>query len=203
MAHYSQNFGVPPKFLSNPEDLKQSVLEKSLLKITPVAQIQKRLKGRKGIVQKKKLDKQSATEDDEDPEDTDDEEDDEDSDDENEYSRIFFEEDKSLPNNFREIISQQSSMRLDSILSSGLNTPRSKVDDYFLGSQLRLNGDRVLKKSAQMSEGDYVDIISDVKDKEMRVKRVRVVKILHEKTASGKRKVVLRCWRQNVTISRF
>lgn len=110
------NSKISPSNHFNPET------KENLLRTQPIFNQQKSFKSRK--VSKKKSGRPSKTEEDDDNLDDSDDEDEDDSDDESEYSRLFFKEDESLPNNYREIISQQSSMRLDSILSAGLNTSR-------------------------------------------------------------------------------
>lgn len=52
-----------------------------------------------------------------------------------------------------------SSMRLDLILKSGLGMARNKVETLFYESKIRLNGQKVLKKSETVSIGDEIDVV--------------------------------------------
>lgn len=132
----------------------------------------------------------------------DEEDDDDESDDESdtESDNIFFEEDSDFPTNFRDIKVYMKSLRLDGVVSSGLNIARNKVDEYFLGSKLRMNGMKVLKKSKQMNVGDHVDLVASSEDGKLKVKRVRVVKVESQKSNKDKLSVHLRVWRNNVSI---
>ncbi|KAI0214707.1 hypothetical protein LSAT2_000152 [Lamellibrachia satsuma] len=134
---------------------------------------------------------------DEDLEDDDDESDEES---DNESDNIFFEEDRDFPLNYRDIKVYLKSLRLDGVVSSGLNIARNKVDEYFLGSKLRVNGVKVLKKSKQMNVGDHVDLVASNDNDKLKVKRVRIVKVESEKSNKDKLSVHLRVWRNNVLI---
>ncbi|XP_071078649.1 mitochondrial transcription rescue factor 1-like [Haliotis cracherodii] len=88
------------------------------------------------------------------------------------------------------------SLRTDSILSKGMNTGREKIDKLFLANRLRLNGNVLLKKSKQLVEGDYVDMIIQNAEDETKVKRLKVLKILGEKTRTDKHAVKVQVWRK-------
>jgi ribosomal 50S subunit-recycling heat shock protein len=129
------------------------------------------------------------------------EEDDAPVDDLSEMSTIAFKEDSNLPSNYKELKVHLKSARLDAIVSAGLSISRKKVDDIFLDSKLRHNGDRVLKKSKQLKEGDYVDVLLPAEEGVTMVKRVRVVKIVNtEGSANNKLKVFIRSWRSPVSV---
>ncbi|XP_011149175.1 uncharacterized protein C6orf203 homolog [Harpegnathos saltator] len=51
------------------------------------------------------------------------------------------------------------SLRLDTISKVGFGISRSKIDEAFYASKLRLNGQKVLKKSKELDTGDEVDMI--------------------------------------------
>ncbi|KAJ8966280.1 hypothetical protein NQ314_003632 [Rhamnusium bicolor] len=55
-----------------------------------------------------------------------------------------------------------TSMRLDAILKAGLGLSRNKIELTFYESKIRLNGEKVLKKSAHVQEGDEIDVIKGV-----------------------------------------
>lgn len=123
-------------------------------------------------------------------EDTDEEEVDEKTD----VSLIAFPEDALLTSNYKEMITHVKSTRLDAVASAGLGLARNKVEELFLDSQLRLNGERLQKKSEQLDEGDYVDYVFTSDDGSTKLKRVRVIKIEHS-GGPEKQKVYLRVWR--------
>ncbi|KAG5897642.1 hypothetical protein JTB14_013783 [Gonioctena quinquepunctata] len=54
------------------------------------------------------------------------------------------------------------SMRMDAILKAGLGLSRNKIETIFYESKVRLNGDKVPKKSVSIREGDEVDVIKGV-----------------------------------------
>lgn len=52
-----------------------------------------------------------------------------------------------------------SSMRVDGILKSSLGISRAKIETIFYDSKIRVNGHKLLKKSANVHEGDEIDVI--------------------------------------------
>ncbi|XP_063705660.1 mitochondrial transcription rescue factor 1 [Culicoides brevitarsis] len=52
-----------------------------------------------------------------------------------------------------------NSMRLDLIIKSGLGLARNKVEALFYDSRIRVNGQKVDKKSARVDIGDEIDVI--------------------------------------------
>ncbi|CAH1799081.1 unnamed protein product [Owenia fusiformis] len=103
--------------------------------------------------------------------------------------------DDDVPKGYRDITAHVKSLRIDSVLAAGLNISKSKIDDFFLQSKLRLNNEKVLKKARKVSEGDELDLIHEYKDDVMKVKRVYIKKILPEKTGGDRFVVKLRTWR--------
>ncbi|XP_012062575.1 PREDICTED: uncharacterized protein C6orf203 homolog [Atta cephalotes] len=51
------------------------------------------------------------------------------------------------------------SIRLDTISKTGFGISRNKIDEAFYGSKIRINGNKVLKKSKEMKIGDEIDLI--------------------------------------------
>jgi len=142
--------------------------------------------------------KGSKAADEDDPDDRDDEAD---ADmDVSEMTTITFAEDAHLPNTYRELKTHLRSTRLDAIVGAGLSISRGKVDDIFLASKLRLNGERVLKKSKQLKEGDYVDVLMPAEEGQTKAKRIRVVKIIEPDSENVKLKVFIRAWRNPVSV---
>ncbi|KAK3596614.1 hypothetical protein CHS0354_035894 [Potamilus streckersoni] len=112
-----------------------------------------------------------------------------------EIDNMVFEEDYDAPMNYKQIKVNVKSLRADSILGSGLNIPRNKLDEYFYQSSLRLNSVKLLKKSKQVDEGDFLDLVVEKTDNILKVKRVRLMKILKNTTSTGRRQVIIRAWR--------
>ncbi|XP_069699877.1 mitochondrial transcription rescue factor 1 isoform X2 [Periplaneta americana] len=54
------------------------------------------------------------------------------------------------------------SLRTDLIVKAGLSIARNKVENLFYESRIRVNGRKILKKSAQVHIGDEVDVIRGV-----------------------------------------
>ncbi|XP_071518523.1 mitochondrial transcription rescue factor 1 isoform X2 [Panulirus ornatus] len=63
---------------------------------------------------------------------------------------------------FRDVRIKVPSLRMDAILKAGLNMSRNKVETAFYASKIRINGDKVLKKSNQVHEGDELDVVQNV-----------------------------------------
>uniref|UniRef100_A0A1Q3FY42 Mitochondrial transcription rescue factor 1 C-terminal domain-containing protein n=1 Tax=Culex tarsalis TaxID=7177 RepID=A0A1Q3FY42_CULTA len=51
------------------------------------------------------------------------------------------------------------SLRADLIVKAGLGIARNKVETLFYESKIRVNGKKLLKKSAQLDVGDEVDVV--------------------------------------------
>lgn len=81
-----------------------------------------------------------------------------------------------------------SSLRFDSVLAAGLNISRNKVDELFYSSKLRLNGNKLLKKSSLVKDKDRLDLIGDIDEKtgKRTLKRVVLYKICESKSKSNK-----------------
>jgi len=152
----------------------------NLLKLNENFSIQKRFKkGKKGSKQQKK-----------------EESSDEESDEELDKSA---EDDPDLIDgkaiDFNDINTTVTSMRLDNIAKAGFNIPRAKVDEVFYANLLRVNGERVAKKSAELVENDVVEYIrglnadnTDLID----ITRVVVKSIEDKMSTSGRIKIKLR-----------
>ncbi|KAK4010742.1 hypothetical protein OUZ56_019875 [Daphnia magna] len=52
-----------------------------------------------------------------------------------------------------------NSLRLDSLLKAGLGTAKNKIDTAFYESKIRVNGEKLFKKSKRMETGDEIDLI--------------------------------------------
>ncbi|XP_053699194.1 mitochondrial transcription rescue factor 1 [Sabethes cyaneus] len=54
------------------------------------------------------------------------------------------------------------SMRADLVVKAGLGIARNKVDALFYDSNIRVNGQKLLKKSTMLDAGDEVDVVKGV-----------------------------------------
>lgn len=52
-----------------------------------------------------------------------------------------------------------NSPRVDVILKSSLGIARNKIETYFYESKIRVNGQKIMKKSELANEGDEIDVI--------------------------------------------
>ncbi|MEE6514462.1 hypothetical protein FKM82_022620 [Ascaphus truei] len=107
------------------------------------------------------------------------------------------EEDTGLHKDYKDIEKAVQSFRYDVILNAGLDVSRNKVEEAFYDSSLRLNGEKLWKKSRAVKIGDTLDLIID-QDKESEtttVMRVILKNVSEEKTATEKYKVLLRRWK--------
>ncbi|XP_008848528.1 uncharacterized protein C6orf203 homolog [Nannospalax galili] len=89
------------------------------------------------------------------------------------------------------------SFRYDVVLKTGLDIGRNKVEDAFYKGELRLNGEKLWKKSRTVKVGDTLDLLIG-ENKETgteTVMRILLKKVCEEKTESDKHRVVLRRWK--------
>ncbi|XP_006813658.1 uncharacterized protein LOC102803715 [Saccoglossus kowalevskii] len=91
-----------------------------------------------------------------------------------------------------------SGFRADQILATGLGLSRNKVDDAFLSGKLRLNGEKLTKKSKRIDVGDTVDIVKGSEEDKIEVMRVVFRKLEDEKSRKDKYIVILRRWKHLV-----
>ncbi|KAL5010290.1 hypothetical protein ScPMuIL_012595 [Solemya velum] len=107
----------------------------------------------------------------------------------------FDDDEYDAPSNYKQIQITVKSLRADSVVSTGLNISRNRSDEAFYGSKLFVNGVKLLKKSKQVGEGDYIDLVTEVKEDIMKVKRVKVVSVDEEKTQKDRKKVIVKVWK--------
>jgi len=73
-----------------------------------------------------------------------------------------------------------TSLRADSILKSGLGMARNKIETLFYESKIRINGQKISKKSAPVQVGDEIDLVKgpDLKNPNfINVARVEVLSV--------------------------
>ncbi|KAM8788388.1 mitochondrial transcription rescue factor 1 isoform 2-T3 [Rhynchonycteris naso] len=130
-------------------------------------------------------------------------EDEEDSDGDSDHNEMSeqeeeLEDDASVVRDYKDLEKVVQSFRYDVILKTGLDVGRNKVEDAFYKGELRLNGEKLWKKSRTVKVGDMLDLlIGEDKETETEiVMRVLLKKVFEEKTESEKHRVVLRRWKK-------
>lgn len=123
-------------------------------------------------------------------------EEEEDEDEERSESEDEFEDDSTVVKDYKDLEKVVQSFRYDVIMKAGLDIARNKVEDAFYNGELRLNGEKLWKKSRAVKVGDTLDlIIGEDKETETAVVMRVVFKKASEKTDNEKYQVVLRRWR--------
>ncbi|CAM5100427.1 unnamed protein product [Eretmochelys imbricata] len=124
------------------------------------------------------------------------EEKEEEEDEERRDSEDEFENDPNIVKDYKDLDKVVQSFRYDIIMKAGLDIARNKVEDAFYNGELRLNGEKLWKKSRTVKVGDTLDlIVGEDKETETAVVMRVVLKKASEKTESEKYKVVLRRWK--------
>lgn len=115
---------------------------------------------------------------------------------------ILDDDDYDAPSHFKKMTIHLKSLRADSLVSSALDISRNNVDEMFYASRLRLNGEKLLKKSKQVSERDFVDVVMErgSEEDQLMVKRVKVIKLSEEKTNKDKTAVTVKVWKSAFSI---
>jgi len=75
------------------------------------------------------------------------------------------------------------SKRVDAVLKTALGIARNKIEIMFYENRIRLNGERMSKKSKLVDEGDEVDVIREINQKNpnfLNVSRVEILKFLED-----------------------
>uniref|UniRef100_A0A6J0UV73 Mitochondrial transcription rescue factor 1 n=1 Tax=Pogona vitticeps TaxID=103695 RepID=A0A6J0UV73_9SAUR len=124
------------------------------------------------------------------------EEEEEDEKEEGNSSEDEFEDDSAVVKDYKDLEKVVPSFRFDLIMKTGLDIARHKVEDAFYNGTLRLNGEKLWKKSRAVKVGDTLDlIIGEDKETETAVVMRIVLKKASEKNENDKYKVVLRRWK--------
>lgn len=113
-------------------------------------------------------------------------------------------EDSALGDNER--LAFVSSLRIDSVLKAGMGLSKTKVVDAFYSSLIRVNGNKVTKKSAQVEVGDELDYVLGFvaeNPKLMNVHRVTLLEVYDDRvTDKGRFQVKLRR-QKNLVIEKY
>ncbi|KAM8953899.1 mitochondrial transcription rescue factor 1 [Pelodytes ibericus] len=106
-------------------------------------------------------------------------------------------EDPNIPKDYKDLEKAVQSFRYDVILSAGLDVSRNKVEEAFYNNMLRLNGEKLWKKSRAVKIGDALDLIIEQGNENgtSTVMRVILKSVSGEKTGTEKYKVTLRRWK--------
>ncbi|XP_019375688.1 PREDICTED: uncharacterized protein C6orf203 homolog [Gavialis gangeticus] len=123
-------------------------------------------------------------------------EDEEDEDEGKSDSEEEFEDDLTTEKIHKDLERVVPCLRYDVIMKAGLDTARNRVEDAFYRNDLRLNGEKLWKKSRTVKVGDTLDLLlgEDKETEAMVVTRV-VLRKVSEKTGNEKYKVLLRRWK--------
>ncbi|XP_061157301.1 mitochondrial transcription rescue factor 1 [Syngnathus typhle] len=102
-----------------------------------------------------------------------------------------------LPKDYKDVEKYVQSFRYDVLLRAGLDMARNKIEDSFYSNKLRLNGQRLIKKSKTVKVGDTLDLVISENQDTNTVTLMRVVlkKVLGESSNAEKYKVSLRRWK--------
>ncbi|XP_010142418.1 PREDICTED: uncharacterized protein C6orf203 homolog [Buceros rhinoceros silvestris] len=107
-----------------------------------------------------------------------------------------FENDPNVVKDYKDLEKVVQSLRYDVVMKSGLDIARNKVEDAFYNNELRLNGEKLWKKSRTVKVGDTLDLlIGEDKETGTAVVMRVVLKKVSDKTESEKYKVILRRWK--------
>ncbi|KAJ8719067.1 hypothetical protein PYW07_016623 [Mythimna separata] len=88
--------------------------------------------------------------------------------------------DSSLSKDSKVVKFSTTSMRMDVILKSALNISRNKIEQMFYESKIRVNGKKIMKKSAPVRLDDEIDVIKMVSPKNPQhifVSRVEILNV--------------------------
>ncbi|XP_018409031.1 PREDICTED: uncharacterized protein C6orf203 homolog [Nanorana parkeri] len=107
-------------------------------------------------------------------------------------------EDPAIPKDYKDVEKAVQSFRFDVIFTAGLDMSRNKVEDAFYSGKLRLNGEKLWKKSRAVKVGDSLDLVLEEnrEDATTIVMRTILKEVQKEKTSTDKYKVVLRRWKR-------
>ncbi|KAM9354427.1 mitochondrial transcription rescue factor 1 [Pholidichthys leucotaenia] len=126
-------------------------------------------------------------------EDDDDDDDDKDDEDDDDYEDV----DPNFPKDYKDMEKYVQSFRYDVIMKSGLDIARNKIEDAFYDNRLRLNGQKLIKKSKTVKVGDTLDLVLSENNETNTVTLMRVIlrRVFSDTSSTEKYKVALRRWK--------
>ncbi|XP_033844152.1 mitochondrial transcription rescue factor 1 [Periophthalmus magnuspinnatus] len=106
-------------------------------------------------------------------------------------------EDPNMSKDYKDLEKNVQSFRFDVVMKAGLDMARNKIEDAFYSNKLRLNGQKLIKKSKTVKVGDTLDLVLSENRDTNTVTLMRIVlrKVLAETTSTEKHKVALRRWK--------
>ncbi|KAJ8289362.1 hypothetical protein GJAV_G00000430 [Gymnothorax javanicus] len=106
-------------------------------------------------------------------------------------------DDPGLPKDYKDQERAVQSFRYDLIMKAGLDMARNKVEEAFYSNRLRLNGQKLIKKSKTVKVGDTLDLVLEENSETDMVTLMRVIfkKVASVTKNEEKYKVVLRRWK--------
>lgn len=111
--------------------------------------------------------------------------------------------DEGIPDRSAKILTVKvNSLRTDLVVKAGLSVARNKVENVFYESRIRVNGKKILKKSARLHVGDEVDVIRGLSPMNPEFLVVSRIEILSVK--SGEENVAVKVRRfKSLTIENY
>ncbi|KAJ8398167.1 hypothetical protein AAFF_G00430110 [Aldrovandia affinis] len=106
-------------------------------------------------------------------------------------------DDPHLPKDYKDQERSVQSFRYDVIMKAGMDISHNKVDHAFYSNKLRLNGQKLIKKSKTVKIGDTLDLVleEDKATDTVTVMRVIFKKVTAVTKDAERYKVVLRRWK--------
>ncbi|KAM9708315.1 uncharacterized protein ACNS7B_000678 isoform 1-T1 [Menidia menidia] len=106
------------------------------------------------------------------------------------------EEDPGQPKDYKDLDKHVQSFRYDVIVKAGLDVARNKIEDAFYSNKLRLNGQKLIKKSKTVKVGDTLDLVLSEDQDSVTLMRVELRKAFGETGSSPeKHRVSVRRWK--------
>ncbi|XP_078133086.1 mitochondrial transcription rescue factor 1 isoform X1 [Sander vitreus] len=106
-------------------------------------------------------------------------------------------ENPNLPKDYKDMEKYVQSFRYDVIMRAGLDMARNKIEDAFYNNKLRLNGQKLIKKSKTVKVGDTLDLVLSENREKNTVTLMRVIlqRVFSESSTTEKYKVAIRRWK--------
>ncbi|XP_013126918.1 mitochondrial transcription rescue factor 1 isoform X2 [Oreochromis niloticus] len=105
--------------------------------------------------------------------------------------------DPNLPKDYKDMEKYVQSFRYDVIIKAGLDMARNKIEDAFYNNKLRLNGQKLIKKSKTVKLGDTLDLVLSENPETNTVTLMRVIlrRVFTDTGNTEKHKVAIRRWK--------
>ncbi|XP_062253354.1 mitochondrial transcription rescue factor 1 [Platichthys flesus] len=105
--------------------------------------------------------------------------------------------DPNQPKEYKDMEKYVKSFRYDGIMKAGLDMANKKIEDAFYSNKLRLNGQKLIKKSKMVKAGDTLDMVLSENQAGDTVTLMRVIvrSVFEETSKKEKYKVAIRRWK--------